>query len=452
MSVNKVNSDGSLSRVAGGTLYADLAVGSIVPFGGSTAPSGWLLCQGQAISRTEYSELFAVIGTAYGTGDGSTTFNLPDLRDRFVEGASDTNAAGTSIAAGLPNITGASMPGRVTSGNNAPATGAIRQNLDGAKGLFSTDDSSSYVVGGQIIFNASLSNSIYGKSTTVQPPALCLNYIIKAKMTAIPADFLAKVDEAVEDVYGDIIPSDASVSNKLVAHQTPYESFTLNNNSGSQKWYKLGTYISGNNTARLDFVSARVDGQMFESSVRISGLGADANYISWIGENGSEASIFAIKVDTNRNLYVQMNSYSAIEIRVYGAFTLNITEQSSAPSGAGIPLQKLVTGSDISYLSSDKLMYHQETGAAVLYLAAYHWQLPVNTTYLVHITASDKNSPGDNYDGIVKFTYGGTSSTITNISYYKLSGTGTIDAVNNSGTIQFSFSNGLPEICVAFMG
>ena len=152
--------------------------------------------------------------------------------------------------------------------------------------------------------------------------------------------------EKINEMY-EAFPSDASASNKLVTHQTPYESFTLNNNSGSQKWYKLGTYMSGNNTARLDFVSARVDGQMFESSVRISGIGADANYISWIGENGSEISIFAIKVDTNRNLYVQINSYSAIEIRVYGVFTLDIAEQSSAPSGAGIPLQKLVTDGDI---------------------------------------------------------------------------------------------------------
>jgi microcystin-dependent protein len=53
--------------------------GVILPFGGATAPAGWLLCNGTAVSRTTYAPLFAVIGTAYGPGDGSTTFNLPNL-------------------------------------------------------------------------------------------------------------------------------------------------------------------------------------------------------------------------------------------------------------------------------------------------------------------------------------------------------------------------------------
>src|SRR5215469_16888224 len=54
--------------------------GSFIPFAGATAPSGWLMCDGSAVSRTTYSALYAVIGTAYGAGDGSTTFNLPDMQ------------------------------------------------------------------------------------------------------------------------------------------------------------------------------------------------------------------------------------------------------------------------------------------------------------------------------------------------------------------------------------
>ena len=69
--------------------YGRGEVGEIKPFAGSTIPTGWLLCDGSAISRTTYSELFTVIGTTYGTGDGSTTFNLPDLRNRFMVGAGD---------------------------------------------------------------------------------------------------------------------------------------------------------------------------------------------------------------------------------------------------------------------------------------------------------------------------------------------------------------------------
>lgn len=61
--------------------------GTIAAFAGSAAPSGWLLCQGQAVSRTTYATLFGVIGTTYGAGDGSTTFNLPDGRGRSLIGA-----------------------------------------------------------------------------------------------------------------------------------------------------------------------------------------------------------------------------------------------------------------------------------------------------------------------------------------------------------------------------
>ena len=55
-----------------------LPIGTQVAYGGITPPSGWLICDGSAISRTTYADLFAVIGTSYGAGDGSTTFNLPN--------------------------------------------------------------------------------------------------------------------------------------------------------------------------------------------------------------------------------------------------------------------------------------------------------------------------------------------------------------------------------------
>lgn len=62
-------------------------VGSILAFGGSSAPTGWLLCDGSAVSRTTYATLFAALGTAWGVGDGSTTFNLPDMRGASPAGA-----------------------------------------------------------------------------------------------------------------------------------------------------------------------------------------------------------------------------------------------------------------------------------------------------------------------------------------------------------------------------
>lgn len=68
----------------------DGLVGVILPYGGSSAPSKWALCDGSAISRADYSELFSIIGTAYGAGNGTTTFNVPDLKGRIPVGKSNS--------------------------------------------------------------------------------------------------------------------------------------------------------------------------------------------------------------------------------------------------------------------------------------------------------------------------------------------------------------------------
>jgi microcystin-dependent protein len=76
-------------------VYQQVPTGTVIDFAAVSAPSGWLLCDGTAVSRTTYSALFAVIGTAFGTGDGSTTFNLPDCRGR--------STIGTGAGSGLTN-------------------------------------------------------------------------------------------------------------------------------------------------------------------------------------------------------------------------------------------------------------------------------------------------------------------------------------------------------------
>lgn len=82
--------------------YQSVPIGSTIPFAGSTAPCGWLPCYGQEVSRMSYPHLFEVIGITYGAGDGFSTFNVPNLRDRFVLGVGN-NALGTR--AGSPTAT-----------------------------------------------------------------------------------------------------------------------------------------------------------------------------------------------------------------------------------------------------------------------------------------------------------------------------------------------------------
>lgn len=148
--------------------------GIVQAFAGNTVPNGWLLCDGSAVSRTDYANLYSVIGDTYGAGDGSTTFNLPNLVDKFVEGSA---TSGTSKTAGLPNITGAFSVGysfNITTPN--PTNNAFTPESAGS--VYSTG--SNIVSGyGRAEFNASRSSSIYGNSTTVQPPALTMQYIIK---------------------------------------------------------------------------------------------------------------------------------------------------------------------------------------------------------------------------------------------------------------------------------
>ena len=93
-----------------------LPTGAILDFGGSPAPLGFLLCDGAAVSRTTYSNLFAVVGETYGQGDGTTTFNVPDFRRRVSVGAGGTasttlgNAVGSTGGEETHQLSEAEMP------------------------------------------------------------------------------------------------------------------------------------------------------------------------------------------------------------------------------------------------------------------------------------------------------------------------------------------------------
>lgn len=163
-----------IEKIVGGS-----PTGSITAYAGDTVPYGWLLCDGSAVSRADYSALFSAIGTKYGAGDGSTTFNLPNLTGRFVEGGT---ASGETKSAGLPNITGDTRGNNWIGYNGERWSGAMQekgqeyiqtydsQNTDTSK------DADRFV---GIHFDASKSNAIYGASDTVQPPAIVMQYIIK---------------------------------------------------------------------------------------------------------------------------------------------------------------------------------------------------------------------------------------------------------------------------------
>lgn len=107
-----------VQNTAPGTGPSDLAtlgqaaspIGAVFDFAGSVVPNGYLLCYGQAVSRTDYAALYAVLGVVWGSGDGTTTFNLPDLRGRVSAGKDDM---GGTAAARLDSVLTGSQLGAV---------------------------------------------------------------------------------------------------------------------------------------------------------------------------------------------------------------------------------------------------------------------------------------------------------------------------------------------------
>ena len=135
-----------------------------------TEKTGWLLCDGSEYSRIDYANLFAIIGTTFGQGDGSTTFNVPNYSGRFLM-MDSTKTIGTNIEAGLPNITGSFDEW----GGNINYSGSFYAGTPKKQNYAKRSEYTTYTS----MFDASRSSSIYGKSTTVQPPASIVNYFIK---------------------------------------------------------------------------------------------------------------------------------------------------------------------------------------------------------------------------------------------------------------------------------
>ena len=173
-----IGSGGGLSGGGGGSI----PIGAILAYGGMTVPSGWLICDGNAVSRTEYSELFAAIGTTYGAGDGSTTFNLPDLKGRVAVGA------GNSGTTGATNHTLGQKSGEET---HTLTTNEMPSHLHGIRGEYGATGSGALPPGGQ--YYQLTGNQSYGFQTNASEtvgggaahnnmqPYVVTNYIIRAK-------------------------------------------------------------------------------------------------------------------------------------------------------------------------------------------------------------------------------------------------------------------------------
>ena len=168
--------------------------GIVVPWGSASIPSGFLLCDGQAVSQATYAALFAVIGTTYGNPGGGN-FNVPDLRDRTICGVSSSNSKALAQAVGANTVTptgniagstgattltsntipshGHTICAGVAEGEAPTSSGIVRTNRVSVNN-FSTSNT-----GGGQSHDHTLSANFSGSANSVLQPTLVLNYIIK---------------------------------------------------------------------------------------------------------------------------------------------------------------------------------------------------------------------------------------------------------------------------------
>lgn len=160
--------------------------GTVNTYAGSTAPTGWLLAYGQAVSRATYADLFAVLSTTYGSGDGSTTFNIPDMRGRVPAGLD--NMGGTAASRLTSTV--------LTASNTLGATGGVQtytlsssempshrhdiQRSNSAATAVGADASALYRISADSgATMTSTQNTGGGTAHPITQPTIVLNYIIK---------------------------------------------------------------------------------------------------------------------------------------------------------------------------------------------------------------------------------------------------------------------------------
>ena len=180
------------------TGLAGLNTGLIIPWSTTTAPSGFLECDGAAVSRSTYAALFAVVSTTYGVGDGTTTFNLPDLTDKTVVARSAANSkslaqtGGANTVTPTGNIAGSTGSTTLTS-NTIPSHSHTLQTRISAGGqtiqtqiantstqcCAAPGTTSTSNTGGGQSHNHTLSANFSGSANSVLQPYLVLMYIIK---------------------------------------------------------------------------------------------------------------------------------------------------------------------------------------------------------------------------------------------------------------------------------
>lgn len=172
---------------------AGLLAGTIMGWGGSTAPDQWLICDGSAVSRSTYSALYAAIGTTYGVGNGTTTFNLPDLRGRVPVG-SGTAASGTGVTEKTLGTSGGNETNshqHFTLTSNDGSSSYITQSgatVNGSTPASRVVTVPRYQLGGGNTSAITRQDATYDATVNLLAPYQVINYIIKYAAAYVPQE------------------------------------------------------------------------------------------------------------------------------------------------------------------------------------------------------------------------------------------------------------------------
>mgnify|MGYP002762844564 CR=1 FL=1 len=303
------------AQVSGDTL----PIGTVLPYTNETAPENWLVCDGSELDRTEYNHLFAIIGTTFGEGDGSTTFNLPNLKGRTIVGLdtndTDFNTIGKKIGEKTHTLTIAEMPEH----NH-------KQSLDGGNSGNSGNAAYSWSIpANQYLYTG---DDLAGKTGGSQPhnniqPSFIGVYIIKAKQSA---GVVATVVDSLEST---------SATDALSA----------------KKGKELNEKITTNITTGQEFATnTYIDGKMVYAK-RLKGTwGTETNMSLTIGLSGTDFTPlkFEIFVNTgNMSLFSGNTPRNGADTEIFGWW--NISEDSIYCSSAGYNRQGSIVTVTVYY-------------------------------------------------------------------------------------------------------
>lgn len=352
-----------------GTAESSLPAGTMVQWAGASAPANWLLCDGTAVSRTTYATLFAAIGTAYGTGDGSTTFNLPDLRGRVPVGKNGGSfgTLGATGGAETVTLTEAQMPSHThiqnshnhtqdahshaiygSNGGSAGVSISITSNSNGDRAWYLPGSIAANTTATNQAATATNQNTGGGQAHNNLQPYQVVNYIIKATSGTTAGD--------------------SPLTSRVSTLETNVRSVTLGGTGANT--LTSGGYLKGNGTSAITSQSGIPATDITSGSLAIANGGTGATTGSGLVPIiPSSVAIGSGSVSVNSAGVISFSGVSYLNPRgiftsAYKDYVIRVTS-SAASANYVLGYFTLANGNNLSSAYYSGSFYRQVSGTGI---------------------------------------------------------------------------------------